>query len=173
MTPADTLYQYLLSHEQAYGMQVFSMKDDENQRNNEYALVRLHSAPLINNETAENTNYKNDFDVTLIVTWLDQYRQQTIDSHEITLKYYIMLTSKRNCYPKREVESNNKIGKFRTVYSVDKSVYGSQHDSLNLTSNITDKCKNEQILVMSDRSTIEDEKSVIIIYHLHCYNKFF
>ncbi|XP_023246457.1 KICSTOR complex protein SZT2 [Copidosoma floridanum] len=131
MTPAQTLFQYLLSHEQAYGMQVLSMSDDTNndRQRSEYVLVRMQNTPFVgqNDPQKQDTKSSNDFDVVLIVTRLDQYQQT--DSRDITLKYYLMLTSKRELYPKREIENSNKIGKFRTVYSVVRSVTSSQLES--------------------------------------------
>ncbi|XP_031787876.1 KICSTOR complex protein SZT2 isoform X2 [Nasonia vitripennis] len=128
VTPAQTLYQYLLSHEKTYGMQVFSMADEtDDTQHSEYVLVKLQSTPLVSYHDSQDTKYTDDFDVALIVTWTEQFAR--CDSREITLKYYLMLTSKRELHPKREVENNNKIGKFRTVYSVVKSIASSQMDS--------------------------------------------
>lgn len=109
-------------------MQVFSMADEtDDTQHSEYVLVKLQSTPLVSYHDSQDTKYTDDFDVALIVTWTEQFAQS--DSREITLKYYLMLTSKRELHPKREVESNNKIGKFRTVYSVVKSMASSQMDS--------------------------------------------
>ncbi|XP_033214181.1 KICSTOR complex protein SZT2-like isoform X2 [Belonocnema kinseyi] len=126
-TPARTLYSYLLSHEKAYGMQVFSMSDEsEEGQDSEYVLVKLQSTPLVSYCDAQDTKYTDDFDVALIVSRLDEFPHS--ESNEITLKYYLMLTSKRELYPKRDLE-NNKLGKFRTVYSVGKSLTNSQVES--------------------------------------------
>lgn len=120
ITPAAMLYQYLLTHERTYGMQVFSMSDDaDDTQHTEYVLIKLQSTPLVSYHDAQDTKCTDDFDVALIVTWLEQFAQP--DSREITLKYYLMLTSKRELYPKRDTESSNKIGKFRTVYNMIKS----------------------------------------------------
>lgn len=101
-------------------MRVFVMKNDhQDSQESEYVLVSLKSTPLITYCDSQDTKYTDDFDIALIVSHLEQ--PPNIDRKEITLKYYLMLTSKRELYPKREVE-NNKLGKFRTVYSVEKSV---------------------------------------------------
>ena len=124
VTTAGTLYSYLLSHEKTYGMQVFSMADDsEESQESEYVLVKLQSTHLLSYCDAQDTKYTDDFDVTLIVSRLKEFPHS--ESNEITLKYYLMLTSKRELYPKRDLE-NNKLGKFRTVYSVGKSDTNSQ-----------------------------------------------
>ncbi|XP_011685281.1 PREDICTED: protein SZT2-like isoform X1 [Wasmannia auropunctata] len=116
--PARTLYSYLLSHEKVYGMRVFVMSGElQESHDNEYVLIKLQSTPLVSYCDAHDTKCTDDFDVALIVSRMEQSPQ--IERTEITLKYYLMLTSKRELYPKREVE-NNKLGKFRTVYSVGK-----------------------------------------------------
>uniref|UniRef100_A0A0C9R6N5 Szt2 protein n=1 Tax=Fopius arisanus TaxID=64838 RepID=A0A0C9R6N5_9HYME len=123
-TPAHTLYSYLLSHEKTYGMQVFGMtSDSQDTRDSEYVLVRLQSTPLVSYCDAQDTKYTDDFTVALIVSKQDQSPQ--IEKTEISLRFYLILTSKRELYPKREVE-NNKLGKFRTVYSVVKTATGAQ-----------------------------------------------
>ncbi|XP_012229201.2 KICSTOR complex protein SZT2-like isoform X1 [Linepithema humile] len=114
--PARTLFSYLLSHEKVYNMRVFVMSDEfEELHDNEYVLIKLQSTPSISYFDAQDTRYIDDFDVALIVSRIEQSAQT--DRTEISFKYYLMLTSKRELYPKREVE-NNKLGKFRTVYSV-------------------------------------------------------
>lgn len=96
-------------------------------QDNEYVLIKLQStATLVSYCDAQDTRYTDDFDVALIVSRVEQPQQ--LEKTEITLKYYLMLTSKRELYPKREVE-NNKLGKFRTVYSVGKSTTSSYTDS--------------------------------------------
>lgn len=124
--PARTLFSYLLSHEKVYNMRVFVMSDElEGSHDNEYVLIKLQSTPSISYFDAHDTRYIDDFDVALIVSRTEQSPQT--DRTEITFKYYLMLTSKRELYPKREVE-NNKLGKFRTVYSV-KSTTSSHTES--------------------------------------------
>lgn len=125
--PARTLYSYLLSHDKVYGMRVFVMSNEyQETQDNEYVLIKLQSTPLVSYCDAQDTRYTDDFDVALIVSRIEQPLQ--LERDEITLKYYLMLTSKRELYPKREVE-NNKLGKFRTVYSVGKSTNNSYTES--------------------------------------------
>lgn len=137
------LYSYLLSHEKIYNMRVFIMKNDlHDSEESEYVLVSLKSTPLISYCDAQDTKYADDFDVVLIVSHLEQSPQ--VEKTEITLKYYLMLTSKRELYPKREVE-NNKLGKFRTVYSIEKSTNTYTEpvmDTLNESSSVQD-CKQD------------------------------
>lgn len=124
-------------------MRVFIMKNDlHDSEESEYVLVSLKSTPLISYCDVQDTKYADDFDVVLIVSHLEQCPQ--VEKTEITLKYYLMLTSKRELYPKREVE-NNKLGKFRTVYSIEKSTNTYTEplmDTLNESSSMQD-CKQD------------------------------
>ncbi|XP_053983197.1 KICSTOR complex protein SZT2-like [Hylaeus volcanicus] len=118
--PGRTLYSYLLSHDKIYNMHVLLMKSDrQDSEESEYVLVNIKSTSSISYCDAQDTRYTDDFDVALIVSHLEQSPQT--EKTEITLKYYLMLTSKRELYPKSEVE-NNKLGKFRTVYSIEKPI---------------------------------------------------
>ncbi|KAI4483415.1 hypothetical protein M0802_013415, partial [Mischocyttarus mexicanus] len=123
-TPARMLYTYLLAHEETYGMRAFVMSNEpQESQEGEYVLFKLQSTPLVSYCDAQDTRYTDDFDVALIVSRIEQSPE--IEKTEITLKYYLMLTSKRELYPKRDLE-NNKLGKFRTVYSVIKLANSSQ-----------------------------------------------
>ncbi|KAH0546460.1 KICSTOR complex protein SZT2-like isoform X1 [Cotesia glomerata] len=126
-TPASTLYSYLLSHEKTYGMQVFGMTSDSlDDQESEYVLVRIQNTPSVNYCDVQDVKYTDDFTVILIVSKQDLPMQ--LEKSEIILKYYLILISKRELYPKKEVE-NNKLGKFRTVYSIVKTPSGSQVES--------------------------------------------
>ncbi|XP_046747125.1 KICSTOR complex protein SZT2-like [Diprion similis] len=126
-TPARTLYSYLLSNEKACGMQVLGMSRDSNEdKESEFVLVRLQSTPLVSYCDAQDMKHTNDFDITLIVSRLEQ--PPNLEKSEITLKYYLMLTRKREVYPKKESQ-NNKLGKFRTVYSISRSANNSHAES--------------------------------------------
>jgi len=108
-------------------MRVFVMSSElQESHDNEYVLIKLQSTPSVSYCDVHDTKCTDDFDVALIVSRMEQSPQ--IERTEITLKYYLMLTSKRELYPKREVE-NNKLGKFRTVYSVGKPATSSYTES--------------------------------------------
>lgn len=108
-------------------MQVLGMsRDTREDKDSEFVLVRLQSTPLVSYCDAQDMKHTNDFDITLIVSRLEQ--PPHLEKSEITLKYYLMLTSKRELYPKKEVQ-NNKLGKFRTVYSVARSANNSHAES--------------------------------------------
>lgn len=149
--PGRTLYSYLLLHEKSYNMRVFEMKcDHPDSQESEYVLVNLKNTPSISYCDAQDTRYTDDFDVALIVSYLEQSMQ--MEKTGITLKYYLMLTSKRELYPKGEVE-NNKLGKFRTVYSIEKPV-----------TNIPAEAKSETDIFQKEifkEFPSEDRKSVV------------
>lgn len=108
-------------------MQVVGMsRDSSDDKESEFVLVRLQSTPLVSYCDAQDMKHTNDFDITLIVSRVEQPAH--LEKTEITLKYYLMLTSKRELYPKKEVQ-NDKLGKFRTVYSVTKSSTNSYAES--------------------------------------------
>lgn len=123
------LYSYLLSNEKTYNMRVFIMKSDyPDAQESEYVLVSLKSTPSFSYCDAQDTRYTDDFDVALIVSHLEYPAQ--MEKTEIALKFYLMLISKRELYPKREVE-NNKLGKFRTVYTIEKPITNTYAESEN------------------------------------------
>ncbi|XP_072752702.1 KICSTOR complex protein SZT2 [Anoplolepis gracilipes] len=178
---ARTLYSYLLSHEKEYNMRVFVMSSEfQESHDNEYVLIKLQSTPLVSYCDAHDTRYTDDFDVALIVSRVEQCPQ--IERTEITLKYYLMLTSKRELYPKREVE-NNKLGKFRTVYSVGKSTTESYTESSMVESSPvsqiprpftrdnsrTEMCidQQERTVLDSNDVTIKDNDVKITSFNIH------
>ncbi|XP_029156600.1 KICSTOR complex protein SZT2-like [Nylanderia fulva] len=175
--PARTLYSYLLSHEKEYNMRVFVMSGEfQESHDNEYVLIKLQSTPLVSYCDAHDTRCTDDFDVALIVSRVEQSPQ--MERTEITLKYYLMLTSKRELYPKREVE-NNKLGKFRPVYSVGKSTTGSYTESSMVESSpvsgqiprpfTRDNSRTEMCIDQEDSSgvTIKDSDVKMTGYNIH------
>lgn len=164
-------------------MRVFVMSGElQESHDNEYVLIKLQSTPLVSYCDAHDTRCTDDFDVALIVSRVEQSPQ--VERTEITLKYYLMLTSKRELYPKREVE-NNKLGKFRPVYSVGKSTTGSYTESPIVESSPvsgqtskpftrdnsrTEMCIDQQERIVLDSSgvTINDSDSIkMTSYNMH------
>nr|XP_033323081.1 KICSTOR complex protein SZT2-like isoform X1 [Megalopta genalis] len=156
--PGRILYSYLLSHEKNYNMQVFEMKcDHQDSHEFEYVLVNLENTPSISYCDGQDIRYTDDFDVALIVSYLEQPVQ--IEKTGITLKYYLMLTSKRELYPKKEVE-NNKLGKFRTVYNIEKPVASTSAESKSDTNNFKKEILKEFSSDCFERDQdINDKKS--------------
>ncbi|KAK2589304.1 hypothetical protein KPH14_007855 [Odynerus spinipes] len=168
-TPARMLYTYLLAHEETYGMRAFVMSNElQESQEGEYVLFKLQSTPLVSYCDAQDTRYTDDFDVALIVSRVNQPPE--IERTEITLKYYLMLTSKRELYPKRDAE-NNKLGKFRTVYSVIKLANNSQPENSTESSpistmvqssvtNKTSKCEANNPTDSDSRTSDLDSNSI-------------
>ncbi|XP_075219216.1 KICSTOR complex protein SZT2-like isoform X2 [Lycorma delicatula] len=105
------VYNYLLSNEKDYRMEVYRMVPvmDVSSVESEYVLVQLSQTPHITYKDAHDMKQTDDFDVTLIVSHDDNCSDQTV----LSLKYYLLLTSRRELYPKLEIE--RKLGKFCTV----------------------------------------------------------
>lgn len=101
----------------------------------EYALIKLQSTPLGSYcDIDETYTYTDDCDVALIVSCLDE---PAANSHEITLKYYIMLTSKQSLPFDDKRLSEDKTGKFRTVTNTGKSIANSQVESPSESSHVS------------------------------------
>lgn len=112
ITSPRQLYDYLLSHDKHYHMSTFAMNPELQIGfgSNEYVLGQVTSSPSFSYKDAQDRQHTDDLDITLIVSYLDQN-----DSPDLILKYYLILTSHREVYPKPEVERT--LGKFRTVSS--------------------------------------------------------
>lgn len=114
-----TLYLYLLSHYNLYNMVALEMKHPcHDPEATEHVLINLNRLPLTDSADSQDSGRpeSNDFEVVLIVSLLSQ-----VEKMEIGLKYYLILTSKREVYPKRDMENYSTLGKFQTVHYVEKS----------------------------------------------------
>nr|CAD7456856.1 unnamed protein product [Timema tahoe] len=105
-TQARQLFNYLLSHEKVYHMEVFRMApvshDNDMVKDNEYVLVQLDSTPHMTYHDINDMKHTDDFDVTLIVSHdvdsLEDGGDKGCTKHDqnvLHLKYYIILTSRR------------------------------------------------------------------------------
>ncbi|XP_018578793.1 KICSTOR complex protein SZT2 isoform X1 [Anoplophora glabripennis] len=111
VTEGQQLYEYLLSNVSQYNFKVFEMDLWEGE--SEFILVQVTSTPQVSYKDSQDRHHTDDFDITLVVYNLcTPYHPSDNVLH---LKYYLILTSKRELYPKCEVE--DKLGKFRTVSS--------------------------------------------------------
>jgi len=114
VTPAQ-MFNYLLSHEKQYRMNVIRMEpvylDSDMEFDNEYVLTQLSSHNITYNTDNGLPEHrrKDDFDVTLLLSH-DICPQ---DKKLLTLKYFVIMTSKRELYPMKG--QWNTLGKFRTV----------------------------------------------------------
>lgn len=114
---ADQLYNYIINHNQDYGIDVFSMNStfsiDHNGTNEEYVLLNLssHRIPY----TDENNLKKEDnFDIVLLVAYQKlNNNARILKPKQLCLKFYLLLTSQRELFPK--LYSFRGKGLFRTI----------------------------------------------------------
>ncbi|KAK4871539.1 hypothetical protein RN001_015663 [Aquatica leii] len=110
-TDGKQLYDYLLSNVNKYGMDVFSMQGDDGECT-EYVLVQMESIPQMSYKDSQDCQHTDDFDVTLVLSRISSQADSNLSLH---LKYYLILTSRREVFPK--AEGDRKLGKFRRVSS--------------------------------------------------------
>ena len=115
-TPGEQLFDYLLNHERRYGFQVLRMvtssgtSDAVDPPNTEYVLAKQWPFKALQRDFGD-VKQLDDYDVTLLVA--HDPPSPGDDLLRLTLKYYVILSSKREYYPRLLVEK--KPGKFRTV----------------------------------------------------------
>jgi len=111
------LFNYLLSHEKQYGMNVIRMEpvliDPNTEFDNEYVLIKL-SQHRVSFKDPQDMRRTDDFDVSLILSYDNcPLGMPDKDKDVLRLKYFVLMTSKRELYPMYGVEK--KLGKFKTV----------------------------------------------------------
>ncbi|KRT81662.1 hypothetical protein AMK59_5321, partial [Oryctes borbonicus] len=136
------LYNYLLSYIKQYNFKFINMADINISEETEYILVQTTNIPQLSYKDSQDRQHTDDFDVTLIVTNLSTHKEYP--QYSLHLKYYLILTSRSEIYPKYDVE--RKLGKFRTVTSLGKTI---QSES--------EKPKEIRLRILTDCS-INDEK---------------
>ncbi|KAF7281911.1 hypothetical protein GWI33_004033 [Rhynchophorus ferrugineus] len=109
VTEGKQLYDYLRLNVQQYGFKV--LETDVGSSN--FILVQVSTARQISYKDSQERKHTDDFDMTLVVYNLCAPYKST--DNVLHLKYYLILTSKRDTYPM--YESEQKLGKFRTVSS--------------------------------------------------------
>ena len=115
-TPGEQLFDYLLNHERRYGFQVLRMVSspadaiNNDPPNTEYVLAKQWPFKALQRDSGD-VKQMDDYDVTLLVA--HDPPAPGDDPLKLTLKYYVVLSSKREYYPRLLVEK--KPGKFRTV----------------------------------------------------------
>uniref|UniRef100_A0A0N7ZXW0 Protein SZT2 n=1 Tax=Daphnia magna TaxID=35525 RepID=A0A0N7ZXW0_9CRUS len=111
-TTGEQLFNYLLTRERRYGFQVLRMASSSNSDNDkvttEFVLAKQWSFKTIQREYGD-LRHADDYDVTLLVS----HESVVEDPMTIFIKFYVIMTSKREYYPRLLVEK--KPGKFRTV----------------------------------------------------------
>jgi len=115
-TPGEQLFDYLLNHERRYGFQVLRMVSssadaiNNDPPNTEYVLAKQWPFKALQRDSGD-MKQMDDYDVTLLVA--HDPPAPGDDPLRLALKYYVVLSSKREYYPRLIVEK--KPGKFRTV----------------------------------------------------------
>uniref|UniRef100_A0A6P7GKT9 KICSTOR complex protein SZT2-like n=1 Tax=Diabrotica virgifera virgifera TaxID=50390 RepID=A0A6P7GKT9_DIAVI len=122
VTEGRQLFEYLLHNVNQYDFKVVEMESHENEP--EYILVQVTSAPQVSYKDSQDQQHTDDFDITLIVYNL--CAPFSPKDNILHLKYYLLLTSKREVYPKSEIDE--KLGKFRTVSSTARSLSTSERE---------------------------------------------
>ncbi|KAL1492858.1 hypothetical protein ABEB36_011037 [Hypothenemus hampei] len=110
LTEGKQLFEYLLSNVGQYGFKVLEM---EGGGTPEFVLVQVSTARQISYKDSQDRQHTDDFNMTLVVYNLCTPYKPT--DKVLHLKYYLILTSKRETYPM--FENEQKLGKFRTVSS--------------------------------------------------------
>ncbi|KPM04609.1 hypothetical protein QR98_0030590 [Sarcoptes scabiei] len=114
---ADQLFNYLIKHSQNYGITVFSMKTNTSMEqiltfNEDNILIHLSSYKIPYFD-ANGHSQEDCFDVALLVSYRKSSSFKLNQSKELALKFYLLLTSQRELYPK--LHSIRDKGLFRTV----------------------------------------------------------
>ncbi|XP_017776135.1 PREDICTED: protein SZT2-like [Nicrophorus vespilloides] len=115
LTEGKQLYTYLLSNVKQYNLSVVSMHNIG--EGTEYVLIQVSNISDVTYRDAQDRQHTDDFDITLIISNISTTYNNS--DNVIHLKYYLILTSGREMYPKTEVE--RKLGKFRTVSSTSRT----------------------------------------------------
>ncbi|XP_025829072.1 KICSTOR complex protein SZT2-like [Agrilus planipennis] len=112
LTEGKQLYDYLLFNIGQYKMKTFTMRKNES-KEDEYVLVQVSNMPQMSYKDSQDCQQTDDFDITVIITRLNN--ASNFADNVLVLKYYVILISRREIYPK--LETDRKLGKFRTVSS--------------------------------------------------------
>ncbi|KAJ3640250.1 hypothetical protein Zmor_003559 [Zophobas morio] len=131
VTEGKQLYDYLLTNVDQYDFKVLDM--DKGDGEVEYILVQVTSNPQVSYKDSQDREHTDDFVITLVVYNLCTPYDPT--DNILHLKYYLILTSKREIYPKSEIEP--KLGKFRTVSSTARSLSALEQISGDLENSIS------------------------------------
>ncbi|CAH1982614.1 unnamed protein product [Acanthoscelides obtectus] len=155
VTEGKQLFDYLLSNISQYNFKVFEMDIWEGEP--EYILVQVTTTPQMSYKDSQDCQHTDDFDITLVV-----YNLCTPYSHKdnvLHLKYYLILTSKREIYPKSEIEE--KLGKFRTVSSTARSLSSTtdKDSNPNLTETFESSTEYASISRKNSNGSINQEES--------------
>ncbi|CAH1153732.1 unnamed protein product [Phaedon cochleariae] len=145
VTEGKQLYDYLLSNVSQYDFKVFEM--DGHDTESEFILVQVTSTPQVSYKDSQDRHHTDDFDITLVVNNL--CTPYSPKDNVLHLRYYLILTSKREIYPKFEVDE--KLGKFRTVSSTARSLSALEREPNDLETSMeeSDRVHNDPDIASS------------------------
>ncbi|XP_050313415.1 KICSTOR complex protein SZT2-like [Anthonomus grandis grandis] len=107
VTEGKQLFDYLLRNVNHYGFKVLEMDDSPP----EFILVQVTTTRQVFYKDSQDRQHTDDFDMTLVI--YNQCAPYKPTDKVLHLKYYLILTAKRDTYPM--FENEQKLGKFRTV----------------------------------------------------------
>ena len=94
-------------------MEPVYVDDDSNESENEYILTQLANHRITYSENPDQRR-ADDFDVTLVLSHISPMGGGSVQEKKtLALKYFVIMTSKRELYPMKGQWTN--VGKFRTV----------------------------------------------------------
>ncbi|CAG9855485.1 unnamed protein product [Phyllotreta striolata] len=146
VTEGKQLFDYLLRNVSQYDFKIVQM--DVHDGESEFILIQVTSAPQISYKDSQDQQHTDDFDITLVVYNL--CTPYSPKDNVLHLKYYLILTSKREIYPKSEVDE--KLGKFRTVSSTARSLSALEREPNDLEFS-TEKTRAESDITSSSELT--------------------
>ncbi|VEN57127.1 unnamed protein product, partial [Callosobruchus maculatus] len=149
VTEGKQLFDYLLSNIGQYNFKVFEMDVWDGEP--EYILVQVTTTPQMSYKDSQDCQHTDDFDITLVVYNL--CTPYSPKDNVLHLKYYLILTSKREIYPKSEIEE--KLGKFRTVSSTARSLSSTTDKDTSSNPNLTEtfESSNEHMSISRKNSS--------------------
>ncbi|XP_008200755.1 KICSTOR complex protein SZT2 isoform X3 [Tribolium castaneum] len=153
VTEGKQLYDYLLTNVNQYNFKVLDM--DKGDGEIEYILVQVTSNPQVSYKDSHDREHTDEFEITLVVYNLCAPYSPT--DNVLHLKYYLILTSKREIYPKSEVEP--KLGKFRTVSSTARSLSALEKNLSDLETSTSKHEDDNYELSSSDEHIIFNSES--------------
>lgn len=129
MTPSQVLFNYILSHDKYYRMKVIRMTPYQSgvvlpeDNSSEYVLVH-HMSRKVSYRSSEREvdqgdaqQTQDEFDLTLVIAhdYPTSSRDFVPDYQGLRVKYYIVLTSRRELYPKGDAANESNNGKLCPV----------------------------------------------------------
>nr|CAH7745695.1 unnamed protein product [Callosobruchus chinensis] len=143
------LFDYLLSNIGQYNFKILEMDGWDGEP--EHILVQVTTTPQMSYKDSQDCQHTDDFDITLVVYNL--CTPYSPKDNVLHLKYYLILTSKREIYPKSEIEE--KLGKFRTVSSTARSLSSTTDKDTSSNPNLTEafESSNEHMSISRKNSS--------------------